>query len=139
MSYAYSGALQRAIFQALGSDSVLKGMVDDAIFDMHPHAAVPDRFVALGSETVQAQGDVTGVGAIHRVEIFVVSNRDGFLAVKNIAARVGAVLDAAALNLAHGHLVDIRFERAKAVRRTSDNTRRVQMFFRARIDPAPSA
>ena len=88
MSYASGPALQTAIFAHLTADTTLDDLVDGAIFDMAPGAAVPDRFVAIGPERVTRFDDASGDGAIHEFEVFVVSETDGFLALKEIAARV---------------------------------------------------
>lgn len=134
MSYANAPALQSAIYNALSGDATLDGLVSGAIFDMAPGGVVPARFVALGPEKVAVQTDASGCGAVHDFEVMVVSESDGFLALKEIAARVSEVLDGAALPMGTGALVSLAFTRAQALRRTTDDTRRVRMFFRARTD-----
>lgn len=138
MSFASSPALQAAVFTTLSGDATLSGLVSGAIFDMAPDGAVPARFVAIGPEKVQRLGDATSDGAEHIFEVFVVSESDGFFALKEIAARVSDLLHGADLSLSTGTLISLTFERAEALRRTTDDTRRVRMFFRARIDDAPS-
>lgn len=134
MSYAYSPALQSAIFAVLTADAALDSLVSGAIFDMAPSGATPARFVALGPEIVTAKSDVSGTGAEHEFEIYVVSETDGFFTIKEIAARISTLLDGAALTLSEGHLSALQFLRAEALRNTTDDTRRVRLWFRARVD-----
>lgn len=134
MSYAHAPMLQSAIFNALSTDATLDGLVSGAIFDMAPGGVVPARFIALGPEKVSVRTDASGCGAVHEFEVMVVSESDGFLALKEIAARISSVLDGADLTLNGGTLVSLGFLRAQALRRTTDDTRRVRMFFRARTD-----
>ncbi len=134
MSYSFSPALQTAIYTALIEDETLVSLVDGAIFDMAPDGSTPDRFVAIGPEKVVEKSDVSGRGAEHEVEVYVVTESDGFYTIKEIAARISTVLDGADLTLSTGYLSALQFLRAEALRNTSDDTRRVRLWFRARVD-----
>ena len=76
MSYAMSGALQAAVFNALATDAALTALVGTDIYDAVPTGAVPETYVSLGRERVQDASDklVSGVlsGVIKNVLIFLV-------------------------------------------------------------------
>lgn len=131
MSYAASAALQSAIFAQLSSAPALAGV---AIVDAMPPGVPAGSFVLLGPEVVLDQGDKTGAGVEHRVEIAVISDAAGFLPAKTIAAAVSVALVGANLTLGVGQLVSLAFLRADAVRLDDGSARRVDMQFRARID-----
>ena len=137
MSYAIAPSLQAAVYDALIADGDLDALVGDAIFDMAPEGTVPDRFVALGPEKVQARGSVDGLVSEFTFEILVVGKVGGFLPIKEIAARVTEVLHDADLPLTLGSLRQLSFQKAEAFRRVSDDTRRVRLFFVARVEDDP--
>ena len=116
MSYALSSALQAAVYQALADDVALFAIVGDAIYDALPVGALPPMYVSLGPETVVDASDSTGVGAVHRFSVSVVSDTPAFAAVKVAAGVVSDVLHGADLTLSRGRLVLMTFERATAAR-----------------------
>ena len=65
MSFALSGPLQAAIYDALRGDPVLTALVGDAVYDAVPSGALPELYVRLGSETVEDASDCSGAGAVH--------------------------------------------------------------------------
>lgn len=136
MSYAMSAALQTAIFAALASDSVLADLVGSDIYDAVPAGVLPETFVSLGREKVRDASDQSGNGALHTLEISVITSLPGFAAAKKVAAAVSDVLHGADLTLARGRLVFLRFERAEARRTDSNSTREILLRFRARVDDA---
>lgn len=136
MSYAMSAALQSAIFTALASDTVLAELVGDGIYDALPTGALPEIFVSLGREKVRDASDQSGNGALHNLEISVITSLPGFAGAKRVAAAVSDALHGADLTLARGRLVFLRFERAEARRTDANSTREILLRFRARVDDA---
>lgn len=132
MSYAVSAALQAAIYARLTSDPTLAGLVGDAIYDAPPARRLPPLWVSLGAEEAQDRSDVTGSGAEHRLMVSVVGEATGFAQAKEAAAAISDALHGAALPLARGRLVGLRFLRARA--RQSKTGRRIDMTFRARTE-----
>lgn len=133
MSYAMAGDLQRAIYERLAGDAGVGALVEGAVFDAVP-ASAPDLFVALGPERVNARSDASGEGAIHQVQVSVVTKRNGYSAAKTVAAAVSDALVDADLSLARGRVVSMRFLRAQARRDEGEGTRRIDLWFRARVD-----
>ena len=133
MSYGLSAALQTALFGALEADAELTSMVGTAVFDTMPTGTTPDMFVALGPEDVVEQADGTSPGANHDLQVTVVTTGTGFLGAKQVAGRVSDILTNEDLSLSRGNLVQLRFRKAKARRDTTDGSRRIDMWFRARV------
>jgi len=133
MSYAISGALQTAVYDALGADAALHLQVGPAVYDAVPTGAVPDLYVRLGSETVREASDFTGSGAVHFLTVSVITTQPGFAGAKAAAAAVSDALHDADLALSRGHLVSLRFERATARRIEGASARQIDLRFRARV------
>ncbi len=131
MSYSASAALQSAIFTQLTNAPALAGV---SIVDAMPPGTPAGSFVLLGPEVAVDQSDKTAAGAEHRLEVAVISDAAGFLPAKTIAAAVSDALVGANMTLAVGRLVSLNFTRANAVRLDDGITRRIDLFFRARID-----
>lgn len=131
MSYAASASLQQALYQALSAAPALAAV---PIYDTQPSGARAETFVLLGPEEVADQSDASGAGAEHRVQISIISEAAGFLAVKQVASAVGDVVSGASLTLNSGRVVSIRFLRASAKRVRAGNLRRIDLMFRVRID-----
>lgn len=131
MSYGAAVALQGAIYQHLVAVPALAGV---AIHDQVPPGPLPGLFVLIGPEEVTDAGDKTGGGADHRFTLAVISDAAGFLAAKEVAVAVSDALEGAALALARGRLVSLRFTRAVARRLDEGETRRIDLTFRARIE-----
>lgn len=134
MSYALSGALQSAVYQALAADTALATIVGSAIYDVVPTGSVPETYVSLGPETVRDASDKTGAGAEHRFVVSVVTEAAGFQTAKEAAAAISDRLANAALTLARGRLVSLRFEAARARRVQKSDARRIDITFRARVE-----
>ncbi len=134
MSYILAPALQSAIFQALAADAALSALLGGAIYDAIPPATPPATYALIGVEQVFDRSDTTGHGAEHRLSISVLSNASGFLAAKQVAARICEVLEAPALTLSRGRLVALWFDRAEARKLEGDQTRRIDLRFRARVE-----
>lgn len=135
MTYAVSGALQRAVYAAMQADATLTARVGGNIFDKVPSGGLPALYVALGAERVRDAGDGTGAGAWHEFEVSVVTENAGFLSAKEAAGAICDVLHGADLTLARGRLVGLWFSRANAARET-DGRRRINLIFRARVEDA---
>jgi hypothetical protein len=137
MTYALSAALQAAVYQRLAGDSALAGLVGERIYDAPLESgsgeAMPDH-ITLGEEAVRPGNTKTSTGAVHDFSVTVHSTRDGFDTAKHIAAAVCEVLVDAPLALAEGHLVALRFLRARADRGRAPEKRRIALSFRAVLD-----
>ncbi|PWJ19150.1 DUF3168 domain-containing protein [Jannaschia seohaensis] len=133
MTYAMGASLQTAVYGTLASDPALDGMLAGAIYDVVPQRA-PDLFIALGPEDAVGIGDATGQGARHDLRISVVTKREGYSAAKAAAVLVSDALLGAPLSLTRGRLVSLRFLKARARRDEGENTRRIDLWFRARVD-----
>lgn len=129
MSYGVAAALQAAVYQQL-----VAGLAGVAVYDAIPPAGATGSYVLIGPEEVSDQSDKTGRGAEHRFVVSVISDADGFLAAKGIAAAVSDALVDAALALTRGRLVGLRFVKAVAKRRDEGAVRRIDLTFRARIE-----
>ncbi|TFL18595.1 DUF3168 domain-containing protein [Jannaschia formosa] len=133
MSYAMGASLQTAVYTALAADPALGAMLGGAVYDAVPQRA-PDLFVALGPEDVAGRDDISGRGARHDLRVSVVTKREGYSAAKAAAVLVSDALLSAELVLTRGRLVSLRFLKARARRDEGENTRRIDLWFRARLD-----
>lgn len=131
MSYGAAAALQAAIYARLTAAPALTGV---PVVDAVPTGGGTGTFVLIGPEDVIDQSDKTGGGAEHRLTVAVISDAAGFLAAKDVAVAVSDALIDAPLALSRGHLVGLRFLRAKAVRLDEGGTRRIDLSFRARVE-----
>ncbi|QFT59653.1 hypothetical protein FIU94_12535 [Sulfitobacter sp. THAF37] len=136
MSYAGSGPLQAAVFDALSADGPLGALVGTAIYDAVPSGSLPDIYVRLGSETVRDASDGTGPGALHRFTVSVITVQPGFASAKQAASAISDVLQDADLVLSRGRLVSLRFERAQARRIDNGAARQIDLRFAARVQDA---
>lgn len=133
MSYGAAAALQAAIYQRLTADSVLNGLVGGAIHDAVPPGSPAGTYVSIGPEVVKDASSQTERGAEHEFSVSVVTDAQGFRDAKAVAAAVSDALTGATLVLARGHLVGLWFLRARARRVEDADVRRIDLFFRARI------
>lgn len=133
MTYAISGALQAAVFQALSADVALTALVGSAIYDAVPVGDVPELYVRFGAETVREASDASGGGAVHLLTVSVITTNPGFSSAKAAASAVSDALHDAPLALSRGRLVSLRFERAAAQRIESASARQIDLRFRARV------
>ncbi|GAA6177926.1 DUF3168 domain-containing protein [Sulfitobacter pacificus] len=133
MSFAMSGPLQRAVYDALSADSALSGVVGSAIYDAVPTGTLPLIYVRLGSEEARDASDCSGAGAVHRFTVSVITSGPGFAQAKEAAAAISDVLHNGDLTLSRGRLVSLRFERARARRVEAAATRQIDLRFAARV------
>lgn len=133
MSYGAAAALQAAIYQRLTADTVLDGLVNGAIHDAVPPGNPVGTYVSIGPEVVKDASSQTERGAEHEFSVSVVTDAQGFQNAKAVAAAVSDALTGATLVLARGHLVGLWFLRARARRVEDADVRRIDLFFRARI------
>lgn len=131
MSYGAAAALQAAIYARLTGAPALAGV---SVVDAIPSGGGTGTFVLIGPEDVIDQSDKSGGGAEHRLVVAVISDAAGFAAAKDVAVAVSDALIDAPLVLTRGHLVGLRFLRAKAVRLDEGGARRIDLSFRARIE-----
>ncbi|GHE86407.1 hypothetical protein GCM10016455_02510 [Aliiroseovarius zhejiangensis] len=133
MSYGVSAALQQAVYQRLTGDVALSTLVAGAIYDAVPAGIITGTYVSLGPEDVRERSDMTGHGALHEITVSVVTDEAGFQSAKQVAAAVSDALVDATLALARGQLVYLNFHRARARRVEDADVRRIDLFFRARV------
>ena len=133
MSYGAAAALQAAIYQRLTADTVLDGLVNGAIYDAVPPGNPVGTYVSIGPEVVKDASSQTERGAEHEFSVSVVTDAQGFQNAKAVAASVSDALTGATLLLARGHLVGLWFLRARARRVEDADVRRIDLFFRARV------
>ena len=134
MSYGVAQALQAAVFAAVSGDPVVQSLVGGDVFYAWAGGVLPVTYVLLGDENVTALGDSTGEGARHDLLLSVISDAAGFALAKDLAAAISDVLVDANLTLSRGNLTSLSFLKAKARRGTGVNSRRIDMWFRARTD-----
>lgn len=133
MSYGAAAALQAAIYQRLMADTALDALVGSAIYDAAPPGTALGTYVSLGPEVVRDASSQTERGAVHEFTVSVVTDAAGFQNAKAVAAAVSDALTGATLVLARGHLVGLWFLRGRARRVEEADVRRIDLFFRARI------
>lgn len=129
MSYRGAALVQKAIHARLTAT-----LPDVAVVDAVPPGAMPKTYVLIGAEEVRDASDKTGRGAEHRVTVSVVSGATGFLAAKEMAARVTVALEDAPFAAGAVRVVSARFLRAAARRIDGGALRRVDMTFRLRVE-----
>lgn len=134
MSYAISGALQAAIYEALVNDATLGSLIGTNVFDAVPPGDVPQTYVNIGTEQVRDASDQTGDGALHTVYVSVITSQPGFAGAKAVATAVSDALQDADLLLSRGRLIFLRFQRADARPIDSNANREIRMRFRARVE-----
>jgi hypothetical protein len=131
MSYGVAAALQAAVYQRLVGTA---GMAGVALHDAVPAGGGTGTYVLIGPEDVVDQSDKTGGGAEHRFTVSVISDAEGFQAAKVLGGVISDALVDAALVLARGRLVGLRFVKAVAKRRDAGAVRRIDLTFRARVE-----
>jgi hypothetical protein len=131
MSYGAAAMLQTAIYGVLASAPALAGVL---VVDAVPAQGGTGTFILIGPEEVSDQSDKSGRGAEHRVMVSVISDANGFLASKTVAAAVCDALVDAAPPLTTGRIVGIRFLKASAKRLEDGDVRRIDLTFRVRIE-----
>ena len=139
MTYALAAGLQQALYAHLQGNVDLQALIGDALFDAPPRGARPPLYVALGDEEVRDLSDKTGTGAQHDLTISVVADNSGFAQVKTVAGVIADALQDAPLSLPRGQLSYLRFHRARAARARNNETRRIDMTFRARLSDDSAA
>lgn len=133
MSYAWGAPLQGAVFALLAGDAALAALVE-GVYDAPPPGAPTGTRVLIGEETAQDRGDASGAGAEHRLTVSVIGTGAGFLAAKQAAARITAVLTGARPELAGARVVAVWFHDAGARRLAGGQGRRIDLRFRIRLE-----
>ena len=104
----HSLALQKTVFDALDGDSTLQSLVTD-VFDFVPEStAFP--YVKVGEETAVDNGTKTLQGNEHTIMVHTWSRYRGRKEVKDIMARIYALLNNSSLSVSGASLVNARFE-----------------------------
>lgn len=131
MSYQAAAALQVALYDLLTGWPALAGV---QVLDAIPPGGGTGTFVLLGPEEAVDASDKSGGGAEHRFAVSVISDAQGFLAAKSVAAEVSQALVDGTPALTQGRVVGIWFQRANARRLEDGDIRRIDLTFRARIE-----
>ncbi len=131
MSYQAAAALQVALYDLLTDWPALAGV---QVLDAIPPGGGTGTFVLLGPEEAVDASDKSGGGAEHRFTVSVISDAQGFLAAKSVAAEVSQALVDGTPALTQGRVVGIWFQRANARRLEDGDIRRIDLTFRARIE-----
>lgn len=134
MSYGVAAALQAAIYQRLMANSALDALIGSAIYDAVPPGTTVGTYVSIGPEVVRDASTQSERGAFHEFSVSVVSDDAGFQKAKAVAAAVSDALTGATLILARGRLVGLWFLRGRARRVEEADVRRIDLFFRARVE-----
>lgn len=137
MTYALSQPLQAAIYQHLAADGGVSGLVGTHIYDaplpLETAQDVPD-YIILGSETVRDKSSKTATGAVHDLNIDVVSQADGYQSSKAVAGAICDALLDAALPMARGKVIYLRFLKARADAGRPPARRKITLQFRAFVE-----
>ena len=124
-------ALRRAMLAALVADAALLALLGGAhVYDEAPPGAPTPR-IAFGDVQSRDWSAQSSTGAEQMVAITAWSGARGTREALDIADRVVAVLDQAALTLAGHHLVDLRFVALATKREQNGRFARVDIRFRA--------
>ena len=135
MSYAIAAALQAAVYARLAGDDSVQALAGGAIYDALPPGTPPGTFVVVGPEEAVDRSDASGAGAEHRLRVSVVSAASGFQRAKELAAAVSDALLGTPLGpLSRGRVVGLWFQRAVAARMRQGGARRIDLFFRVRVE-----
>ena len=113
MTYAYSGALQEAVYARLVADTALNALVGGADFSTK-----------------------TSYGGVHTFSVLIHAAEEGFESVKAAGKAVCEALIDAPLTLSEGVLVGLHFVLARADRGDLPARRTVTLQFRAVVDQA---
>ncbi|WP_102109358.1 DUF3168 domain-containing protein [Oceaniglobus roseus] len=134
MSYAMGEALQAAVYQLLQSDPGVQAQLAGAVYDALPPGPLPSLYATLGEEDVRDRSDKTGAGALHDLDISVITAAPGFSEAKAAAVAVSDALLGADLVLSRGRVVGLWFLRARARRIDGGAQRRIDLRFRAQTE-----
>lgn len=136
MTYTHGLDLQALLFAVLSGDAAVTAEVGGAIHDAAPATPPAGPYVLIGPEEARDRSDTTGRLTRHDVTISVISDAPGFATAKRAAAAISAALADPLPSLGAGHLVSLRFLRARASRDATGDGRRIDLIFRALIDGA---
>ncbi|QIE54508.1 DUF3168 domain-containing protein [Pikeienuella piscinae] len=136
MTMALSAPLQRALFERLTTAPEL-ATLHGRIHDDAPHRsrdAGGEPYITLGDETISPWNTATDSGAAHEAVIRVYAPQRGFLAVKEIAAVIVALIEANPPKPERGVIVTHEFSGARTRREENGALRRIDLTFRFVIE-----
>lgn len=87
MTYAFSPALQSAVYAELVADPGLTAILGTDIYDALPPGVLPSIYALIGPETVWDRSDMTGRGAEHDFTVLIVTDGAGFATAKSGGGR----------------------------------------------------
>lgn len=131
MSYRAAGAVQAAVHAVLTGHPDLAGV---PVMDAVPPGGGVGTFVLIGPEEVRDASDGSGAGAVHRVDVSVLSDAAGFLAAKAAAGAVCDAMEGLILPATEGRVVGVVFLKAVARRLKDGEVRRIDLSFRVRVE-----
>ncbi len=136
MSYAVAAALQEAIYGRIANDAGVQALVGNAVYDAPPAGTLPSTWVLVGEEDVRGRSDATAAGALHDLVISVFSDAAGFATAKAVAVAISDALAGPEPALSRGRIAALDFRRARARRGRSPGARRIDLWYRARVEDA---
>lgn len=134
MTYALSAPLQEAVYTRLAADPEVASLSGGAVYDRVPGGVLPPTYVTLGPEDVRGRDARDGAIAQHDFVVSVYTDAGGFQDAKSLAGAVSTALVDAPLVLARGTLISLTFLKARARRQNGAPERRIDLWFRARIE-----
>ena len=134
MSYAVAAALQEAIYGRIANDPGVQALVGSAVYDAPPAGTLPSTWVLVGEEEVRGRSDVTAEGALHDLVISVLSDAAGFATAKAVAVAISDALAGPEPALSRGRIAALDFRSARARRGRSPGARRIDLWYRARVE-----
>lgn len=133
MTYAFSWALQQALFEALSADPVVAEVAGGRVWDQPPPEAEPGLHVLIGEESVEPWSTATERGAAHDIAVSVIGEARSFGDMKRLAGAVcEATLGLSVLRT--GRVVDAQFRGGRARRATTREPRRIDLRFRVTVE-----
>ena len=126
----HSLELQKSIFDVINNDSTITSTYGANVYDFVPdNSAFP--YVKIGEETSVDNGAKTLQGNEHTLVIHIFSQYRGSKEVKNIMARIYALLHESNLSVTGASLVNLRFEFSDVIKENDGLTMHGLQRFRA--------
>ncbi|WP_373353219.1 DUF3168 domain-containing protein [Pseudoroseicyclus sp. CXY001] len=132
MSYVMAAELQAALYGLLSADAGVSALAE--VHDALPPGDEPELYALIGPEQVRDRSDQTGTGAEHELTISILARQPGFGGAKALAAAICDAIGGTPPALARGRIVYLTFHKARAARVETDDRRRIDLIFRARLE-----
>lgn len=124
--------LQKTIFNTINNDSIITSTLGADVYDFVPdNSSFP--YIKIGEETSVDNGTKTLQGSEHTLVIHIFSQYRGSKEVKNIMARIYALLHESNLSVSGASLVNLRFEFSDVIKENDGLTMHGLQRYRAII------